>query len=397
MLRTLYSQHLTPEQLRALTEYKYRGEDRSITYKYLLSPFYSRLVHFLPLWLAPNAVTFIGFLVAILGHVILLYYALDFHSLAPSWVYLFAGISLFFYMVMDNLDGKQARRTGSSSPLGHLFDHGCDALNVTISGMSMLAAVQLGPGFMSMSVVYALGQLCAFFATLEEYFTGAMILREFNGPNEGILTLCMLQIVTGIAGPQFWTTPIYFSYLGVSVPPNHILYYFCFVPTLNAVVGNAIAVFQHLRTRGHGLVLTVYTMLCHSASIILFGASVNGWAWLAWEDFERKAVSIMWLSGLVLFDLISRMILATLTRAPFPFFPRLLGVLMFCAGNAIAETAFAVRLMDSDHLTSLALVGSSAYCAWRIWCLITQICEYLDTKCFALGKLRDKQLRQGIR
>jgi ethanolaminephosphotransferase len=34
---------------------------------------------------------------------------------------------------IDNLDGKQARRTKSSSPLGLLFDHGCDALNCTVA------------------------------------------------------------------------------------------------------------------------------------------------------------------------------------------------------------------------------------------------------------------------
>ena len=28
----------------------------------------------------------------------------------------------------DNMDGKQARKTGNSSPLGLLFDHGCDAM-----------------------------------------------------------------------------------------------------------------------------------------------------------------------------------------------------------------------------------------------------------------------------
>ncbi len=30
--------------------------------------------------------------------------------------------------MLDNMDGKQARRTGTSSPLGMMFDHGCDAL-----------------------------------------------------------------------------------------------------------------------------------------------------------------------------------------------------------------------------------------------------------------------------
>ena len=38
------------------------------------------------------------------------------------------GINYFIYMVFDNTDGKQARRTGSSSPLGMLFDHGLEVV-----------------------------------------------------------------------------------------------------------------------------------------------------------------------------------------------------------------------------------------------------------------------------
>lgn len=34
---------------------------------------------------------------------------------------------------MDAIDGKQARRTGTSSPLGELFDHGCDAINLMVN------------------------------------------------------------------------------------------------------------------------------------------------------------------------------------------------------------------------------------------------------------------------
>jgi phosphatidylserine synthase len=33
---------------------------------------------------------------------------------------------------MDAIDGKQARRTGTSGPLGELFDHGCDAINMMV-------------------------------------------------------------------------------------------------------------------------------------------------------------------------------------------------------------------------------------------------------------------------
>ena len=43
---------------------------------------------------------------------------------APRWLYYFNGFSVFWYLHLDCLDGKQARRTKSSSPLGQLFDHG---------------------------------------------------------------------------------------------------------------------------------------------------------------------------------------------------------------------------------------------------------------------------------
>ena len=32
-------------------------------------------------------------------------------------------------LFLDAIDGKQARRTNSSNPLGELFDHGCDSLS----------------------------------------------------------------------------------------------------------------------------------------------------------------------------------------------------------------------------------------------------------------------------
>lgn len=48
---------------------------------------------------------------------------------APPWAYIACACGLFIYQSLDAIDGKQARRTNSSSPLGELFDHGCDSLS----------------------------------------------------------------------------------------------------------------------------------------------------------------------------------------------------------------------------------------------------------------------------
>jgi phosphatidylglycerophosphate synthase len=39
-------------------------------------------------------------------------------------------MGLFVYQTLDAIDGKQARRTGSSNSLGELFDHGCDSVSM---------------------------------------------------------------------------------------------------------------------------------------------------------------------------------------------------------------------------------------------------------------------------
>lgn len=51
---------------------------------------------------------------------------------APLWAYMSCAVGLFLYQSLDAIDGKQARRTNSSTPLGELFDHGCDSVSTGV-------------------------------------------------------------------------------------------------------------------------------------------------------------------------------------------------------------------------------------------------------------------------
>lgn len=53
----------------------------------------------------------------------------------PDWFCTVVGLNYFIYMIFDNTDGKQARRTGSSSPLGMLMDHGMDCVTAVMVNM----------------------------------------------------------------------------------------------------------------------------------------------------------------------------------------------------------------------------------------------------------------------
>lgn len=70
------------------------------------------------------------------------------------------------------MDGKQARRTKSSSPLGQLFDHGCDSFSITFFVLGMC---QVGK-FESFSVflVFVASQSAFWTANWMEYNTGIL-------------------------------------------------------------------------------------------------------------------------------------------------------------------------------------------------------------------------------
>lgn len=62
---------------------------------------------------------------------------------APFWAYILGALGLFIYQSLDAIDGKQARRTNSSSPLGELFDHGCDSISTGSLNLLLLPILAL--------------------------------------------------------------------------------------------------------------------------------------------------------------------------------------------------------------------------------------------------------------
>ena len=84
--------------------------------------------------MAPNTVTFIGFIFMIISYIVMLFHDQTLTKRLPAWTYFVSGVCQWIYQTMDAVDGKHARETKSSSPLGQLFDHGniCLRANFTI-------------------------------------------------------------------------------------------------------------------------------------------------------------------------------------------------------------------------------------------------------------------------
>ncbi|KAK5826283.1 hypothetical protein PVK06_021200 [Gossypium arboreum] len=101
-------------------------------------------------------------------------------------------------------DGKQARRTNSSSPLGELFDHGRDALASTFETMDFGSTAMCGGDSFWFWVILSIP---FYGATWEHYFTNALILPIVNGPTEGLALIYGLHFMTAIVGAQWWAQP----------------------------------------------------------------------------------------------------------------------------------------------------------------------------------------------
>jgi ethanolaminephosphotransferase len=192
--------------------FQYKGEDRSLLYHYLLSPLAAFCVnHLTPRTLAPNTITSIGLVFMIAAYSSMWYHAPtllqveDVQDL-PRWIFLLNAVAILIYQTLDNMDGKQARRTGSSSPLGLMFDHGCDAINSVFGSVNWMVAMALNPASdVSLCWSILFGPYGLFFiGTWEEFYTGELILPIVNGPNEGLIGGALMSLTSWYYGPTYW-------------------------------------------------------------------------------------------------------------------------------------------------------------------------------------------------
>jgi ethanolaminephosphotransferase len=111
---------------------------------------------------------------------------------------------------LDNADGKQARKTGNSSPLGLTIDHGADAINAVMLPMSLIPMIYLESKWFTPLILISI--TCGFYAaTLEEYYCGRLDLPLFNGVSDGCVMVYAIGLISGLAGSSYWKTKLFYQ------------------------------------------------------------------------------------------------------------------------------------------------------------------------------------------
>ena len=124
---------LSEQELDNLAHWKYKVVDSSVTTK-ILTPFWNWLVTFVPANVAPNVLTLAAF-----GCVLQAFWVVVVHGDEfPKASAISAAILTYVYFTLDALDGKHARNTKNGSPLGELFDHGCDNVGAAFQVITLL-------------------------------------------------------------------------------------------------------------------------------------------------------------------------------------------------------------------------------------------------------------------
>ena len=402
--------HLLPN----LKHYRYSGIDHSLLSRYVLQPYWSRLVLLFPDWIAPNLITLLGLSCIVVNIATLLYYDPTLDGACPNWVYYTWAAGLWIYSSLDAIDGKQARRTGTSGPLGQLFDHGCDALNVALGSLLASEAGHLGGSWWTVAGLCG-AQLNFYVSTWEEYHTGTLYLSAFSGPVEGVVILTLMFAITGWKGPAYWDTglgdmlhvaflpqwPVKYVLFGLSqitviinlalsfrnillaiqsrpkdIPkdaPHHLLVN----PAVHRVIGRVLPAFQIPML----LVLSIYLQ-----PTLLHG---------------RLLVPLILYVGFAASYFVGRMIVAHVTGMRFPRGNVILTPWIVYTALLLARN-YATPLLDTSPLLSslllqitqdnvtesvwvlLSLVWGALVYGWFAYRVIQDICDYMDIWCLRI-------------
>lgn len=288
--------------------YEYKGGAYTPVDNYLNDNLWTPLAKFLPAWVAPNLVTLFGLMWIVLSFCVLCAYAPGFKGAAPFFVYLFTGLCVFFYQTLDAMDGKQARATGSSSPLGQLFDHGCDSVTSTFLALGVCTTLNLGVSLETMALLFSV-QLPFFLAQWQEYHTHQLAHAVGRlGVTEAQLLTMSIHLLGALFGSR-----LYLLQIG-PVRVNQIVLFTQLGLGLFVTVNTCKTVFSNSKVNKTDAVLQLLPLL---------GVILCGCVWAATADtsdnlYKRHPLMLAMLLGILFTHLSNQIIVCSLCRMPYP-------------------------------------------------------------------------------
>lgn len=348
------------ERMLNLKNYKYVSVDKSVINNYFLNNIWEKMVCILPMWIAPNVLTVTGSLFILYACLLNIYYDYELLGNAPAFIYYNNAICLLIYMTFDAIDGKQARRTNSSSPLGQLFDHGIDSIVATLSTIMFTSAMGIGCSFESFMLLFCF-KCIFYFVSFEEFFTHSFVLGRFSGPTESILLGVFVFMISAIFKPSCWSIFI-----------KKQMYVQC---SILSFIGFIFIILKFITC----IISSVKNMKTGSKLSMFINAIIPIVFYICFYIYFRQISSmleyyVLFLTEIFNFSIVLlEMSYAHLTKSEIPISWPSIGLFVAC-----------VYLKYKDiYLYCIFLISFLSYCLIVLG-IINEICDFLDICCFTI-------------
>ncbi|XP_026500648.1 ethanolaminephosphotransferase 1 isoform X1 [Vanessa tameamea] len=379
------ARYLSRDKLEGFEKYKYNSIDTSVLSNYVMHPFWNWCVQFCPVWVAPNLLTFSGFLLTVLNFLLFSYYDYGFHALTkenatndhiPSWVWAVSAVNLFVAYTLDGIDGKQARRTGSSGPLGELFDHGLDSYSTVLIPTclySIFGRDELSP-LRFFFVIWNI--FLNFYLThWEKYNTGVMFLPW--GYDFTMISSCILLLVTSVTGPRAW----HMSLPGGITPGivfEIVLYFSAMITSQTIILWN---IYKSYRD-GTGKMRPFMEAVRPLIPLVFFFGLSTVWALYSPTDILNRSPRLFYvLTGTIFSNINCRLIVSQMSDTRCEVFNGLLVpyALVLCA-------VFGLRVSPASELLLLLALTATASLAHINYGtkVVQEMCQHFKISCFRI-------------
>eukprot|EP01017_Pseudomicrothorax_dubius_P043165 TRINITY_DN713_c0_g1_i1.p1 TRINITY_DN713_c0_g1~~TRINITY_DN713_c0_g1_i1.p1 ORF type:complete len:322 (+),score=24.38 TRINITY_DN713_c0_g1_i1:386-1351(+) len=302
----------------------------------------------------------------------------------PSWLCFMISASTLLYLNLDNIDGKQARKTRSSSPLGLLFDHGCDAIVTTILALNTCIIMQIGNGIQSV-IAFLMGAIPFFTATWEEYYMNGLNLPIIHGASEGIVAISIIYGITGVLGTSIWTEHTFNSSI---INSHFFVYLMSTLAILSALMNFGTVFFKHYENGWKKAKDLIPIFVFTAVFLIVYFFSIENFT-------SHNMQAIIYFFGINFAHLMTSLQLAHVANEPFSGTPWSSIVLYtILVGHTLISYLLGFSLLISGQTLLYILIGVAALVYLHFVVNVSLQCtEVLGIRVFSIQKRREEEAK----
>ena len=262
----------------------------------------------------------------------------------------------------------------------------------------MTSAVGLGATKLGAFTVL-IPTLPMFFSTWETYHTHTLYLGYFNGPTEGLIVASAIMIISGVYGPQVWHQPLadivgFSDALGdLSVTDVWVIWLL-----VTFFVAHLPSCIYHVAQARRAKNLPLASVLLEWTPMVIFTASLFAWLGSPYSNLlQDNHLCLLSLTMSFVFGrMTTKIILAHLTRQPFPYWTAMLAPLL--GGAVLANLPYlglepVSAAVEYYYLCGYFVFALIVYFRWA-YLVINAICAYLNIQCLTIPEEKWRALQK---